>query len=355
MATLRSSLASSFNNPPLGSTPQSSPSRHPRRSTNILVLPSSPPHRPIDAPVSNSTINLPNRASSPIPIPSEIISPAQTSPSVQSRRLRSPSPSQSQPRRGRKRKHISPIRSKNSLNSESQKCLQVLEYMKRKSLSVPSFLAEYIRLDLSVNGDDDNTRLQKSAAARRRAGIARTLLDAEIQNLLHAAEGDLLVSARRTATLDPLIFSAELNKLKRAKAFRKWSINEDDNKVPDFEKYDIERDMVEIEEMAPQWTALLRTLTLSERANWGSYQGRKDGQDDSTQRLVHFITSMLMHKRSPKQGVFSFIQFGLWLESQGATDRTMLSLQKFGICPNIKTIQKRVGSLQTYAKVRLPP
>ncbi len=110
--------------------------------------------------------------------------------------------------------------------------------------------------------------------------------------------------------------------------------------------------MIEIEEMAPQWTALLRTLTLSKRANWESYNGRKDGEDDGTQRLIHLITSMLMHKRSPRQGFFAFIQFGLWLESQGATDRVMLSLQKFGICPNIKTIQKRVGSLQSYAKVR---
>lgn len=139
--------------------------------------------------------------------------------------------------------------------------------------------------------------------------------------------------------------------MKAARAFRKWSVEEDDNKVPDFENYDIERDMVEIEELAPQWTSLLRALTLSKRANWKSYDGRKDGVDDKTQRLIHLMTSMLMHKRSPKQGNFASIQFGLWLESQGATDRAMLSLQKFGVCPNIKTIQKRVGSLQSYAKV----
>jgi hypothetical protein len=224
--------------------------------------------------------------------------------------------------------------------------------MKRKRLSVPNFLAEYIHLDHSIEEDDNNAHLQKSAAARRRIGIARTLLDVEIQKLLHAAEEDLLVAARRSATLDHLIFSAELNELKKAMAFRKWSVNEDDNKVPDFENYDIERDMIEIEQKAPQWTALLRTLTLPTRAGWASYDGRRDGEDDKTQRLIYFITSMLMHKRSPKQGVFAFIQFGLWLEGQGASDRTILSLQKFGICPNIKTIQKRMGSLQLYAKVR---
>jgi hypothetical protein len=145
--------------------------------------------------------------------------------------------------------------------------------MKRKNLSVPNFLAEYLHLDLSTNGDDDDVRLQKSAASRRRAGVARTLLDVEIQNLLHAAEEDLLISTRKTATLDPFIFSAELDKLKKAKAFRKWSVDKDDNKIPDFEKYDIKRDMVEIEEIAPQWTGLLRTLTLSERAKWESYRG----------------------------------------------------------------------------------
>jgi hypothetical protein len=224
--------------------------------------------------------------------------------------------------------------------------------MDRKRLSIPNFFAEYIRWDLSTGKDDDDViRQQKSAATRRRAGIARTLLDPEIQQLLHAAEDDLLISARRTATLDPFIFSEEFERLKTAKAFRKWSIEEDANKVSDFEDYDIERDMIEIEELAPQWTSLLRALTLPKRANWVSYDGRTDGTDDKTRRLSHAITSMLMHKRSPKQAVFPFIQFGLWLESQGATDRTMLSLQKFGICPNIKTIQKRVGSLQTYAKV----
>ena len=145
--------------------------------------------------------------------------------------------------------------------------------MKRKKLSVLNFLAKYIRLDLLIDGDDNDVRLQKSAAARRRVGIARTLLDAEIQKLLHAAEEDLLISARRTATLDPFVFSAELNRLKKARAFRKWSVDEDDNKVPDFENYNIQQDMIEIEEMAPQWTALLRTLTLSKRVNWESYNG----------------------------------------------------------------------------------
>jgi hypothetical protein len=224
--------------------------------------------------------------------------------------------------------------------------------MDRKRLSIPNFFAEYIRWDLSTGEDDDDiVRLQKSAATRRRAGIARTLLDPEIQQLLHTAEEDLLISARRTATLDPFVFSKEFERLKTAKAFRKWSIEEDANKASDFEDYDLERDMVEIKELAPQWTSLLRVLTLPKRANWESHGGRKDGADDKTGRLIHAITSMLMHKRSPKQGVFTFVQFGLWLESQGATDRTMLSLQKFGMCPNIKTIQKRVGSLQSYAKV----
>jgi len=302
---------------------------------------------------SNPNTDLFNGASDPISIPTEIASSAQTEP-IQPRRHQSPSPTRSH--RGRKRKQISPPQlndsvAKPSLTSDHRKFLDVLDYMKRKKLSVPNFLAEYIHLDHSIDGEDDDAHLQKSAAARRRAGIARILLDAEIQELLLAAEDNLLISARRTATLDPFIFSAELNKLKTARAFRKWSIDEDNNKIPDFENYDIKLDMVEIEELAPQWTGLLRALTLSKRANWGSYDGRKDGADDKTQRLIHLITSMLMHKRSPKQGVFASIQFGLWLESQGATDRTMLSLQKFGICPNMKTIQKRVGSLQSYAKV----
>jgi len=65
-----------------------------------------------------------------------------------------------------------------------------------KKLSVPNFLAEYIYWDLSTGKDDDNVfRQQKSAAARRRAGIARTLLDPEIHKLLHTAEEDLLISA----------------------------------------------------------------------------------------------------------------------------------------------------------------
>ncbi len=129
--------------------------------------------------------------------------------------------------------------------------------MKRKKLSVLNFLAEYIHLDYSINGEDDDAHLQKSAAGRHRVGIARTLLDAEIQELLHAAEDNLLILAWRTATLDPFIFSVELNKLKIARAFRKWSIDEDNNKVPDFENYDVKLDMVEIKELAPQWTGLL--------------------------------------------------------------------------------------------------
>lgn len=351
MTTLRDALTSSSNNPALGSTPPSSPSKHPRRSLNVLpVLSSSPPRMQMNMHSSSPDTDLFNGASNLIHIPPEIASSTQTEP-IQPCRHQSPSPIRSRP--GRKRKQISPTRlnDKSSSTSNHQKFLDILKYMKRKKLSVPKFLTEYIYLDHSIDGEDDDVHLQKSAATRRRVGIARTLLDAETQKLLHAAEDDLLISARNSVTLDSNIFAAELTKLKQARAFRKWSIDEDHNKVPDFENYDIERDMVEIEEMAPQWTGLLRALTLSKRAHWNSYDGRKDGADDKTQRLIHLITSMLMHKRSPKQGVFAFIQFGLWLESQGATDRTMLSLQKFGICPNIKTIQKRVGSLQSYAKV----
>ena len=67
--------------------------------------------------------------------------------------------------------------------------------MKRKNLSVLSFLAEYIYLDLLINRDNNDTHLQKSTAACHYAGITYTLLDAEIQNLLYIVEGDLLVSA----------------------------------------------------------------------------------------------------------------------------------------------------------------
>src|SRR5947207_5568691 len=212
MTTLRNTLTSSSNNPALGSTPQSSPSKHPRHPLNVLpVLPSSPPRMQIF-----------NGASDPIPIPPEIASSLQTEP-IQPRRHQSPSPTRS--RRGRKRKQISPTRlndsvAKPSSISDHRKFLDVLDYMKRKKLSVPNFLAEYIHLDHSIDGEDDDIHLQKSAAARRRAGIARTLLDAETQKLLHVAEDDLLISARRTATLDPFIFSAELNRLKTARAFR---------------------------------------------------------------------------------------------------------------------------------------
>jgi hypothetical protein len=352
MTTLRNTP--SFNNHILGSTPISSPSKYPQQSLDALpVLPSSPPNRPTNTHTPNSIMSPLNRSSNSTPhITTETPLPGQRS--LQPSPLRSPSPAR--PRRARKRKRSSLPLNDHTIppptTPESRKCNEVLEFIKSKNLSVPSFLDLYIRLDHSTGKDSDTTRSQKSAATRRRIGIARVLRDVEIQDLLHTAEEDLLISSRTTATPDPSVYAAELNKLKEAKAFRKWSIDEDDEKVADFEKYDIEQDMIEIEEMAPHWIALLRILSLPERANWKSYDGRKDGEDKSTRRLIYFVTSMLMHKRSPKQGVYALIQFGLWLESQGTTDRAMSSLQKFGLCPNIKTIHRRVGLLQSYAKVR---
>ncbi len=166
MNTLRDAPTSSFNNSLLGSTPQSSPSRHPRHPLNILpVLPSSPPSGQINAHSFNSTTDLLNRASNSIPIPSETALSAQTGP-IQTRQHQSTSPTP--PYRGRKRKQISPTGLNDhpvhpSSTSDARKCLEVLDYMKRKKLSVPNFLAEYIRLDLSIDGDDNGIKQVKES------------------------------------------------------------------------------------------------------------------------------------------------------------------------------------------------
>jgi hypothetical protein len=59
-------------------------------------------------------------------------------------------------------------------------------------------LTNVVNADLRLNralsvtdGDDDDVRIQKSAASRRRFSDTHTLLDAEIQNLLHNAEENL--------------------------------------------------------------------------------------------------------------------------------------------------------------------
>src|SRR6266480_357372 len=108
MTTLRDTLTSSSNNPALGSTPQSSPSKYPQHPLHVLpVLPSSPPRTQMNAHSSNPNTDLFNGASDAISSPPEITSFAQTEP-IQPCRHQSPSPTRS--RRGRKRKQISPTR-----------------------------------------------------------------------------------------------------------------------------------------------------------------------------------------------------------------------------------------------------
>ena len=63
------------------------------------------------------------------------------------------------------------------------------------------------------------------------------------------------------------------------------------------------------------------------------------------------ITSIIMHKCTPRSSIFPITSLGLWLYNTRMKDRVIVGLVKLGYCPDIKAVNTQLDDLRKYIKV----
>jgi hypothetical protein len=335
-------LSGSFGNPPLNSTPQTSPSHLPQQLVDRRQLQppqSSPPNPherwrgtpdPDDIPLDDTISSSSKRRSSP--------SPQSASTSVNRRSSRGYKTRASSPPKKRLATATSNSNSRGTVNS-------IHQYIKRKGWSVTGFLRAWIL-------EDAQTESQKRSRTKRRQAIAQFVLQEDILSLLIDSLQDKSTIGSLVAHFQP--YSAEFNQLSKTRPFRKWQVDGQTVPKPDFTAFDIADDMTIVRDVAPQWTALIHKLVQPPRHSWPSLQAQArllEDDEKNTQLITWMITSMIMHKRAPRSSVFPITSLGLWLHDAGVKDRVIVGLAKLGCCPGIDAINNRLDELGEYAKV----
>jgi hypothetical protein len=331
-------LSGSFGNPPLNSTPQTSPS-HLVDRRQLQPPQSSPPNPherwrgtpdPDDIPLDDTISSSSKRRSSP--------SPQSASTSVNRRSSRGYKTRASSPPKKRLATATSNSNSRGTVNS-------IHQYIKRKGWSVTGFLRAWIL-------EDAQTESQKRSRTKRRQAIAQFVLQEDILSLLIDSLQDKSTIGSLVAHFQP--YSAEFNQLSKTRPFRKWQVDGQTVPKPDFTAFDIADDMTIVRDVAPQWTALIHKLVQPPRHSWPSLQAQArllEDDEKNTQLITWMITSMIMHKRAPRSSVFPITSLGLWLHDAGVKDRVIVGLAKLGCCPGIDAINNRLDELGECVKV----
>ena len=332
-------LSGSFGNPPLNSTPQTSPSHLPQQPVNHhqhQSFPSSPPNtRRYIIPDSDDIISD-NTRPSLSEQKSSFLQPSMSTSATQRQSYKRHKPRTHSLLKKRVAVTGGKSHSRTTINS-------IYTFIRRKGWTVVGFLEAWIL-------EEVETEARKSGRTQRRRGIAQIVLREDIFPLL-------LDSLQDRSILEPLAtyfqpYSAEFNQLSKTHPFRKWQADEQTGPKPDFTTLDIVDDTTIIQHIAPQWTKLIHRLVQPPRHSQPSFQAQLLEDDEKNARLITWmITSMIMHKRTPRSSVFPITSLGLWLRDAGVKDRVIVGLAKLGCCPGVDAINNRLNDLGEYAKV----
>jgi hypothetical protein len=231
----------------------------------------------------------------------------------------------------------------------------VMEIIRRKRLSIKSFLIGYVT-DYRTADTKDNrsTQTARKSAHMKRLCTLRDALDEPlvVQQLASATRPKTQFPDKNTA--DELVhIGKEFNVLMKNPNFSQWIAGDDT--FPDINvAYSAIRDI------CPLWTAILEILVRNPDSSKNQDEDESDDEqevemnkkDQKYKNIIFLITSIILRSRHAKKANKPGMKLALYLHSLGTKRRALQTLSSMGLIPSYSTIERCIQRLVQEGEVR---
>jgi hypothetical protein len=219
----------------------------------------------------------------------------------------------------------------------------VMEMIRRKRLSIKSFLIGYVTdyrtVDATKTG---STRSVRNSAHMKRVYTLRDALDEPLvlEQLASVTRPRQQFPDKHTAE-DLVRVGKEFSVLLKNTHFSQWAAN--DNTFPD-----IDAVYAAIQDICPLWTAILEILVRNpdksriqdENESDDEQEGEVNKRDRKYRSIIFLITSIILRSRHAKKANKPGMKLALYLHGLGTKRRALQTLSSMGLIPSYSTIER---------------
>jgi hypothetical protein len=239
--------------------------------------------------------------------------------------------------------------------ADQQAYRDVMEMIRRKRLSIKSFLIGYVTdyRTADTMKNDSTRKVRKSAHMKRLYTLHDALNEPPVLEQLASVTRPRTQFPDKNTAEELVHIGKEFNALLKNPHFSQWAVSDDT--FPDIDVV-----YAAIQDTCPLWTAMLEILVRNpdnsrfqdENESDDEQEVELDKKDQKYKKTIFLITSIILRSRHAKKSNKPGMKLALYLHSLGTKRRALQTLSSIGLIPSYSTIERCIQRLVQEGEVR---